>query len=155
LIIASPEITKTGTVADAPVLSTDFFPTILSLLNKTQPIIPSGDGQNFQPILLGESLTQTRPLAWHYPHYHGSEWTPGAALRDGNWKIIEFYEFGDAELYNLAEDPGERHNLANVEPEKFMEMREKLRQWQMNMAARMPQPNAAWQPAKSPECSSP
>lgn len=148
LMIASPEISNPGTVTEAPVLSTDYFPTILSLLDKPQLTELSADGQSFRPILRGESLTQARPLAWHYPHYHGSEWTPGAALRDGNWKIIEFYEFGDAELYNLAEDPGERKNLATVEPAKFAEMREKLGRWQQTMGARMPQPNAAWQSAK-------
>lgn len=150
LLIASPEISKAGTVTDEPVLSTDYFPTILSLLNKPQPAGQTLDGQSFHAILKDAPLTQSRPLAWHYPHYHGSEWTPGAALRDGNWKVIEFYEFGDAELYNLAEDPGESRNLATVERAKLAEIQEKLRQWQLAMGARMPKPNAAWQPAGEP-----
>jgi len=80
-------------------------------------------------------------LAWHYPHYHGSEWTPGAAMRVGDWKLIEFYEFGDAELYNLATDPGELKNLATESPEQIALMRQQLRDWQENMHAQMPQEN--------------
>jgi arylsulfatase A-like enzyme len=94
--------------------------------------------------LRGQAISQTRPLVWHYPHYHGSEWTPGAALREGDWKLIEFYEFGDAELYELGSDPGERHNLAAEMPEKLAELRGKLRAWQTDMGAAMPQPNGNW-----------
>jgi hypothetical protein len=47
---------------------------------------------------------ERQELFWHYPYYHGSVWTPGAAIRQGNWKLIEFYESETVELYNLSED---------------------------------------------------
>ena len=67
-------------------------------------------------------------------------WTPGAAIRDGDWKLIEFYEYENFELYNLQTDIGEQNNLAETEPEKAKQMREKLRSWQLEMNARMPTP---------------
>ncbi|HQZ69054.1 MAG TPA: DUF4976 domain-containing protein, partial [Planctomycetaceae bacterium] len=102
------------------------------------------DGDSIVPELKGQKSLATRPLAWHYPHYHGSEWTPGAAIRDGDWKLIEFYEFGDAELYDLAKDPGEHHNLASEEPTRVNALRKKLSNWQTTLHASMPQPNPAW-----------
>ena len=62
----------------------------------------------------------------------------------GEWKLIEFYEFGDAELYNLATDPGEHKNLATEKPDRRDDLRRQLQQWQENLHAKMPQPNAAW-----------
>ena len=102
------------------------------------------DGDSILPELQGQKSQATRPLVWHYPHYHGSEWTPGAAIRVGDWKLIEFYEFGDAELYNLATDPGEQKNLAEQEPDRLDDLRQQLREWQENLHAKMPQPNPVW-----------
>ena len=59
----------------------------------------------------------------------------------GDWKLIEFYELGDAELYNLANDPGEKHNMASESPDQFNEMRRQLRAWQIDLKAKMPQAN--------------
>lgn len=144
LLMVSPEVTQSGSVVETPVLSTDFFPTILDLISQPTAVSEIADGQSFAGALRGQAISQTRPLVWHYPHYHGSEWTPGAALREGDWKLIEFYEYGDAELYELGSDPGERHNLAAEMPEKLAELRGKLRAWQTDMGAAMPQPNGNW-----------
>lgn len=144
LIVASPDITVPGHVCHDPVLSTDYFPTLLELAGLPPRPELATDGQSFTAALTGQSLSQQRPLAWHYPHYHGSEWTPGAALRDGDWKLIEFYEDGDAELYHLARDPGEQHNLADTEPEQLQKMRTTLATWQKSIGAVMPQPNPHW-----------
>ena len=144
LIVRVPGITKAGEVCRQPVLSTDFFPTILELADIARPTEIALDGDSIVPELRGLKSTATRPLVWHYAHYHGSEWTPGAAIRVGDWKLIEFYEFGDAELYYLTTDPGESKNLASEEPDRLDDMRRQLRQWQENLHAKMPQPNAAW-----------
>lgn len=146
LIVWSPEITagRAGAVVSVPVLSTDYLPTMLQLAGLSQPAGVCEDGQSFVSELRGEANRQTRPLAWHYPHYHGSEWTPGAAYQRDGWKVIEFYEQGDAELYDLSSDPGERNNLAAREPAKLAELRQELRDWQSRMGAVMPQPNPAW-----------
>ena len=146
LIVWSPEIAgrRAGAVVSAPVLSTDYLPTMLQLAGLPQPAGVCEDGQSFAAELSGEGIVQTRPLAWHYPHYHGSEWTPGAAFQRDGWKVIEFYEQGDAELYDLSSDPGERNNLAAREPAKLAELRRALRDWQSQMGAVMPQPDPAW-----------
>ncbi len=70
-------------------------------------------------------------------------------MRDGDWKVIEFYEFGDAELYNLRDDPGEHHNLAAQNPTMLDTLRKKLAQWQSSMGAKMPTANPAWKPASN------
>ena len=144
LIVRVPGITKAGEECRQPVLSADFLPTMLELAGIDRPSDLTLDGDSIVPELQGQKSQATRPLVWHYPHYHGSEWTPGAAIRVGDWKLIEFYEFGDAELYNLATDPGEQKNLAVQEPNRLDDLRQQLRQWQENLHARMPQPNAAW-----------
>ena len=146
LIVWSPEIVagQRGAVLTAPVLSTDYLPTMLQLAGLEQPAGVGEDGQSFAAALRGEAVVPTRPLAWHYPHYHGSEWTPGAAYQRDDWKLIEFYEQGDAELYNLSSDPGERVNLASQQPQQLAELRRELRDWQRQMQAVLPQPNPRW-----------
>ncbi|MFM7057981.1 MAG: sulfatase [Planctomycetota bacterium] len=144
LIVASPDITAPGRVCPDPVLSTDYFPTFLDLAGLPARPDLAVDGQSFTAALQNQPLRQQRPLAWHYPHYHGSEWTPGAALRDGDWKLIEFYEDDDAELYHLGRDPGERQNLAAAEPEQLQKMRAALAAWQKSIGAVMPEQNPQW-----------
>jgi arylsulfatase A-like enzyme len=144
LIVRVPGMTTTGGISQTPVLSTDYFPTILELAGIDLPSNLILDGESFVPQLQNLTSAETRALFWHYPHYHGSQWTPGAAMRLGDWKLIEFYEFGDAELYNLATDPGELRNLAAAEHDRLDEMRQQLRQWQSELHATMPQPNPAW-----------
>jgi len=146
MIVRAPGVTTAGTVTDTPVVSMDFFPTMLELAHL--PLRPDlhADGQTLLPLLRGQSPTATDPIVWHYPHYHGSTWTPGAAIRDGDWKLIEFYEFDEVELYNLAYDIGETTNLAISNPVKTAELRAKLLDWQATMNAQMPKPNPAFDP---------
>ncbi len=144
LIVRSPGVTQAASTNETPILSTDYFPTILDLAGLNARPDLAIDGKSIVPVLKGEVETLDRPLAWHYPHYHGSEWTPGAALREGDWKLIEFYEDGDAELFNLKSDPSETKNLAIAEPAKLAELKAKLRSWQSALNAKMPEPNTAW-----------
>ena len=75
---------------------------------------------------------------FQYPHYHGSTWTPGASIRHGRWKLIEFYHLETVELYDLQNDPGERNNLVDAYPERVEELRRRLSAWQKRMGAKMP-----------------
>ncbi|MEM9703273.1 MAG: sulfatase/phosphatase domain-containing protein, partial [Planctomycetota bacterium] len=95
-------------------------------------------GVSLAPLLTGERELADRDIVWHYPHNHGSGWTPGAALRRGDWKVIEFYEHDEVELYDLAADPGELNDLSDSRPEKLAELRTALRKWQTRMNAAMP-----------------
>ncbi|TWT59507.1 sulfatase [Rubinisphaera italica] len=140
MIIRSPGITKAGSVCVTPIVSMDFFPTILELAGlPSQPHLHA-DGQSLVPLLNGQGQSEERTFYWHYPHYHGSTWCPGASIREGDWKLIEFYQEGTRELYNLKEDPGEQENLVSENPVKTLELQQKLAQWQKTMKAKMPQP---------------
>ena len=139
-LIRAPGVTQPGSVSNKPMISMDFFPTMLDLAGL--PLQPKlhVDGRSLLSQLKGNDSGQ-RTLHWHYPHYHGSSWKPGASIRDGDWKLIEFYHYKNFELYNLAKDPGERTNLAKRNPSKAAELRAKLSAWQKQMKAKMPMPN--------------
>tara|TARA_Y100001968_G_C19340258_1_gene709119 strand:- start:51 stop:1307 length:1257 start_codon:yes stop_codon:yes gene_type:complete len=139
-LIRAPGVTQPGSVSDKPMISMDFFPTMLDLAGL--PLQPKlhVDGRSLLSQLKGNDSGQ-RTLHWHYPHYHGSSWKPGASIRDGDWKLIEFYHYNNFELYNLAKDPGERTDLAKRNPRKAAELRAKLSAWQKRMKAKMPVPN--------------
>ena len=139
-LIRAPGITRPGSVSHKPMISMDFFPTMLDLAGL--PLQPKlhVDGRSLLSQLKGNDTGQ-RTLHWHYPHYHGSSWKPGASIRDGDWKLIEFYHYNNFELYNLAKDPGERTDLAKRNPRKAAELSAKLSAWQKRMKAKMPVPN--------------
>lgn len=127
LLIRSPY--RSGQRIHTPVVSMDFYPTILDLLGL--PLQPEQhlDGQSLKPLLTGEAESVHESLFFHYPHYHGSGWRPGTALRRGDWKLIYFYETDQYELYNLAEDEEEQHDLAEQQPEKVAELKMELDRW--------------------------
>jgi arylsulfatase A-like enzyme len=137
MIVRAPGVTQAGSVCEAPAISTDFFPTILELAGLPSAPTLHPDGISLVPYLRGEPVP-SRSLYWHYPHYHGSDWKPGAAIRDGDWKLIEFYETDQTELYNLADDIGEKNELASSHPEIRDRLKAKLLQWQQEMKAKMP-----------------
>ena len=139
LIISAPGMMTPGAVSEVPVVSSDLYPTILDITAGDQPSSAQFDGMSLLPLLKGDAALNREALHWHFPHYHGSTWTPGAAIRVGDWKLIEFYEEERAELYNLAEDPGERNDLAEQFPEKMQELRRQLAQWQQSVNAQMPE----------------
>jgi len=147
MIVRAPGLTRLGSVCTEPVTSTDFYPTILELAGL--PLRPKqhADGRSFAPLLRGEPM-QRGPIFWHYPHYGNQGGAPGGAVRDGPWKLIEWFEDGRIELYNLADDIGERHNLAEAHPEKARALLAKLRAWRRETGAKMPTPNPRYRPPK-------
>ena len=147
-IISAPGTTKPGSVSTKPIISMDFFPTMLDLAGL--PLQPQlhVDGKSLLKQLKGNDSGQ-RTFHWHYPHYHGSTWKPGAAIREGDWKLIEFYHYNNFELYNLANDLGEQNNLSDTLPNKAQELKEKLKKWQKRMNAKMPTKNPNYAPAQN------
>jgi arylsulfatase A-like enzyme len=140
MIIKAPGITSPGSRCTFPVISHDFFPTMLQLAKL--PLSPQQhrDGKSLVPLLEGKKTLERKALFWHYPHYHGSTWTPGAAVRAGDWKLITFYEENKTELYYLADDPGERNDLAENATAKKNELLTLLEEWQKTMDAKLPLP---------------
>jgi arylsulfatase A-like enzyme len=142
-IIRAPGITEAGSVSNQPIVSMDFFPTMLELAGL--PLRPKlhTDGRSLLPELTGKK-GETRTLYWHYPHYHGSTWRPGASIRDGDWKLIKFYDHEKVELYNLKEDPSESNDLAKQNSKIAKDLEYKLVAWQKRMNAKLPMPNSAY-----------
>jgi arylsulfatase A-like enzyme len=141
LIVVAPGVTQPGSLCTTPVISNDFYPTLLQLTH--QPLKPEQhlDGVSFLPLLKAEPMQRGSPLFWHYPHYSTQGGMPNSAIRDGDWKLIEWFETGELELYQLANDLGEKKNLASAHPEKVQELHQKLIAWRKEVGALMPRPN--------------
>jgi len=145
LIVRWPGKVKPGAVIDTPVSSPDFMPTLLAAAGATPAA--ASDGVNFLPLFDGKALP-ARALFWHYPHYGNQGGAPGAAIRRGDWKLIEWSEDNRAELFNLAADPGEKNDLAAKEPERVKKLRAELHAWQKDVGAKIPTPNPSYDAAK-------
>ena len=127
-----------------PVIGHDFFPTIMSLANVKKPENLTLDGYDISVLFEGKSDLDREEIYWHYPHYHGSGWRPGAAIRQGDWKLIEFYESQKVELYNLSVDISEAHDVSLSNPDKVKSLRSKLHLLQKSMNASMAKNNKAF-----------
>ena len=92
-------------------------------------------------------------LFWHYPHYHPGGATPYSAVRQGDFKLIEYFEDNRVELYNLKSDLSETQNLAQEMPEKRDELLKLLADWRQQVKAQMPTPNPNFDPAREREWS--
>lgn len=145
MIISGPGITTPGKTSAYPVVSMDIFPTLSALAGMDSRNV---DGENLLPILTGDKLPERDELFWHYPHYHGSTWKPGSALRKGDWKIVVHYEDNRTELFNLAEDPGEKTNLADRFPEKVESLQAILDQKLKETGAKFPVSNPQFKKKK-------
>ncbi|MGK7397142.1 MAG: sulfatase [Candidatus Cyclobacteriaceae bacterium M3_2C_046] len=122
LIIKTPG-QQIGQITEQPAISMDLFPTVLQLAGLPRLPEQPQDGQSLMPYLKEPAQVDERTLVWHYPHYHGTTWRPGSAIRQGDWKLIEFYEKDTVELYNLKDDEGENINRSIELPEKAKELR--------------------------------
>jgi uncharacterized sulfatase len=108
------------------------------------------DGVSLAGLLRDPSAPLAREaLYWHLPHYHHS--TPASAIRRGDWKLIEFFETGAVELYDLKGDMSEQRNLAAMEPERTQMLQRELSRWRREVGARMPRPNPDHDPARAAE----
>ena len=145
LIVRWPGKTTPGSTCDFPVVGTDFYPTMLEMSGLQQRPDEHCDGISMVPLLTGASTTLPRDaIYWHYPHYHRTK--PYGAIRLDDWKLIEFFEEGNLELYNLQEDPNETSNLAASHPEKAEELLKQLKAWRKSVDAQMPTPNPDYNP---------
>jgi arylsulfatase A len=137
-----------GKVCETPAITMDVYPTLLELARAAAPEKQPLDGANLVPLLNDPAASVRREaLYWHLPHYHHS--TPASAIREGNWKLIEFFETGERQLYNLAADPGETKNLAPQEADRVGKLQASLQAWRTRVGARMPKPNPAYDPARA------
>ena len=149
LIISGPGIAKVPAGGAArtdktPVWSCDILPTVLELAG----IAPTAkvDGVSLCGLLKGDAAPQREALYWHYPHYANQGGKPGGAIRAGQWKLIEFYENGRRELFDVSGGGGESRNWAAEKPEIVAELAGKLDAWRKSVDAQMPTPNTDYVP---------
>lgn len=144
LIIRWPGVSHAG-VCDEPVVTMDLFNTLLGAAGKTSP---ATDGTDITPLLKEpKSKLGREALFFHYPHYYHTT-TPVSAVRSGDWKLLEFFEDQHLELYNLHDDPGERHDLAKEMPDKANALRDQLHAWRESVGAALPTTNPDYKPGK-------
>jgi arylsulfatase A-like enzyme len=141
LVVKWPGRVAPGSTSGEPVSSIDFFPTMLDMAGLDAPTGPALDGTSLMPLFEPSGKLQREALYWHYPHYHGSGSVPSGAIRQGDYKLIEYFEEGRVELYNLAKDLTETHDLSDQRPEKAEALRERLESWRRSVGAQMPEPN--------------
>ncbi len=167
LIVRWPGHTEPGSVSDVAVIGTDFYPTLLEISGAARPDQPV-DGLSLVPLLenvAGGRANRSpvpqpfadRALYWHFPAYlEGGRtigtWrtTPAAAIRQGDFKLLEFFEEGRLELYNLAVDVGEQHDVSASLPEKTSELHELMQSWRQSVGAYVPSElNPEYDPGRS------
>jgi len=157
LIVKWPGVTPSGAQCDEPVLGIDFYPTILEITGASGDANHNEhvDGLSLVPLLKDPNANLARDaIFWHYPHYHaGGDAPPGhlsdgpyAAIRTGDWKLVEFYEDARVELYNLRDDLSESNDLAEKLPRKASELRRALDTWRTEVSAQLPTPNPNYRP---------
>lgn len=136
LIITGAGVTEKGKTSDVSVTSSDLYPTILDLAGLPARPHQHIDGLSMAGVVNGGDKPELEPIFWHYPHYnqHPSS-NPVSIIRKDSWKLIEFLESGDIELYNLENDIGELKNLAESEPNLAAELLAELQDWKTTVGA--------------------
>ena len=132
--IKVPGMDNAGSTIDYPVTGTDFYPTILDLANIDLLPEQHVDGLSLKPLLQGKKIAD-RPLFWHYPHYGNQGGDPSSIIREGQWKLIHYWENNTNELYNLMDDPQELNDVASLHKELTTQMSEKLTSWLIEVGA--------------------
>lgn len=146
LIVNRPGGVVRGT-SDMPVITCDWFATIAALAGIRENV-PQADGVDLTPVLSGKGKLERDAIYWHYPHYHPGGATPYSAVREGNLRLVEFYETGKRELYDLFKDPLESQDLADERPKEAQRLAHKLSVWRERVGAQAPVENPQYDPAK-------
>ncbi len=144
LIIKNLHQQNKGSVDHHPVISMDFLPTLVDVLQlpATRKERKDFDGVSLKPLLLGKTKKLRRnAIFWHYPHYHIEGATPYSAVRHGDWKLINTLEEDKYELYNLKEDIGETKDIASQNPQITKKLTKELEKWRKKVKAQMPTVN--------------
>ena len=143
LFVRWPGVVMPGATSDVPVTTLDIAATLLDVAHAVRSEQFVLDGASLRPVLTGGVLPE-RDLVWHYPHYANQGGRPAAAILagdgpvSGSEKLIEHFEDGRVELFDLTSDPGERHDLAAVHPHRAAALQQRLAAWRKAVGAAMP-----------------
>lgn len=135
-VIKWPGVAESNSTCDVPVVSTDFYPTMLEMADLSAKPDQHRDGVSLVPLLKQEGTINRDAIYWHYPHYANQGGFPGGVIRAGDYKLLERFEDGRVHLYNLKDDLGERHDLADMMPDRVANMRESLHAWYKEVDAK-------------------
>ncbi len=144
LIVRWPGHAAPGSTCDVPTITMDLASTICAA--SEVPVNDPRDGVSIVPLLEGQNIPPRDTLYWHYPHYSPQGGRAGGAIRDGDYKLIEYYDSGRRELFHLATDVSESQNLIEREPEVAQRLAAKLASWLKQVDAQMPTPNPGFVP---------
>lgn len=156
MIVSWPGKIAPNSACDVPVITSDLYPTILELASVNGLVGKKLDGESLVPLLFKKRHLQRKAIYWHFPAYleayqgMESHWrtTPAGAIRMGDWKLIEFFEDGRLELYNLKEDIGEQNDLVTVRSDIAEDLHMRLKKWRTETQAPVP---ATLNPEYNPE----
>jgi arylsulfatase A-like enzyme len=147
-LVKWPSTFQGGTTISTPVASVDVASTILDATKTSESqTSPATDGTSLLPLLKGGKLEE-RALCWHYPHYGNQGGAPAAAIRKGDWKLIEWFEEGKIELFNIASDISEANDLSKSDAARVAKMHQELKAWQKEVGAKFPEKNLKFDPSK-------
>ncbi|HUZ18887.1 MAG TPA: sulfatase, partial [Spirochaetia bacterium] len=144
-IVSWPDVVAPGSRSSIPCTTTDWYPTLLEASGL--PPLPEQhvDGVSILPAISGMKGFHRPPLFWHYPHYSNQGGTPAISIRDGDYKLIEFFEDNHLELYNLANDVSEKQNKIGSDRRRAEELHAQLSAWRAEVQALIPKPNPNWE----------
>ena len=168
-----PGRAEAGRTCDVPVVSTDVYPTFLDAAGLDPDPQQHVDGVSMLPLLeegdgdaAGSRRIDTRgsggsgvsggfrgpgdrdAIYWHYPHYSNQGGTPGCTMVSGGYKLIEYFEDGRLELYDLENDTSESRDVSKDQPEKCRDLHAKLVAWRGEVEALIPKVNPNWRPTE-------
>ncbi|MBT3294351.1 MAG: sulfatase [Verrucomicrobia bacterium] len=145
-----PRVVAPGSTCDVPVSGIDFYPTFLEWAGIPIPQEQVVDGRSMVPLLTGKSdpEMEARALFWHYPHYGNQGGDPSAIIRSGSWKLIHYFEDGHDELYDLATDEDEQHDVSAAHGTRGAELRARLDRWLIEVDAKLPLPDPEYDAEK-------
>lgn len=123
----------------------DWTPTLMEFCGGEPPA--GVDGRSIAGSLLANAEPEPRPFFFHFPHYTNQGGRPAGAVREGDWKLIEHYDDGRLELFNLVNDPGEEHSLTETESPRAAELQARLAAWRTEVGAQLNTPNPAYDAA--------
>jgi len=143
-IIVVPDMKEKGKVIDSPIISMDYYPTLLDLakIKIDKKVTETWDGISLMNLINGNDSIKRNTLFWHYPHYHIEGAKPYSAIRKDNYKLIRFFEEDNYELYDLEKDISESNNIVQKFPEKAEELKKDLFKWYDKVGAQMPELNS-------------
>lgn len=146
LVIRWPEAIRAGTKCDEPVISSDFYPTLLEAACIELMPQQHVDGVSLMPALEGNEEFERGPVFWHYPHYGNQGGTPGCAVRFKNYKLLYFFEKEDCELYDYDRDMEEKYDISKIQPDVCEKLRKMLFDWLDQIEAKFPTKNPDFVP---------